>query len=333
MCQNNKYMVCTRCLTYNHAAYIEDALRGFALQEVSFPVVYCVIDDASTDGGADIIRKWAIDNLDLEEIGVAHREQLSYGELIVAKQKNNSYALFVILLLNKNHHQTKTLKLPYVANWLNDSKYLAICEGDDYWVASDKLQKQVNFLEKNPDYGMCFGNIVQIVNGKQVDCNSSKQKYEDIRNLILHNGISNLTTMVKRELYQNYKATIVPNNKNWKMGDYPMWLWVVLESKVHYIDEVFGAYRVLKESASHSQDYKKRLSFIESARDIRLFFAKKYLMGEELINSINDVYYREKAILVKGKDRVAYREALRNISDRTFKERIKYILSGFYFVK
>lgn len=157
-----RYIVTIECMTYNHSLYIVDALKGFEIQQVDFPVVYVIVDDASTDGEPEILRLWAEKNLELSENGVACRCRMPYGELIYARHKNNENAFYAILLLDENHYQTGRvkLKLDYVAEWTSKSKYIAICEGDDYWIDPLKLQKQVDFMEAHPDYSMCFHNAV-----------------------------------------------------------------------------------------------------------------------------------------------------------------------------
>lgn len=151
-------MVCTRCMTYNHASYIEDALKGFCLQETSFPVVYIVVDDASKDGEPDVLRKWASENL------VCNKDLLwkktLYGEIAEAPLIGNSLVSFVILLLSENHYQTGRgqQRLDYIKEWMNNSRYIALCEGDDYWIDSMKLQKQCDFLNSHLDYSLCFHN-------------------------------------------------------------------------------------------------------------------------------------------------------------------------------
>lgn len=118
------YMVLIRCYTYNHEKYIEDALKGFVMQKTNFPFVAIIVDDASTDRTADIIRKY----------------EKEYPDIIKG------------IYLKENHYSQKKKKITYVLPWRNRCKYEAFCEGDDYWTHSYKLQLQVDFLESNPDY-------------------------------------------------------------------------------------------------------------------------------------------------------------------------------------
>ena len=122
------YMVVVHCSTYNHGKYIEDALKGFVMQQTNFPFCAIVIDDGSTDDAPAIIRQYA--------------EQ--YPDIIKP------------ILLGENHMQHGKSRNPYFDEWHNVAKYIAMCEGDDYWTDPLKLQKQVDFLEEHEDVGLCY---------------------------------------------------------------------------------------------------------------------------------------------------------------------------------
>ena len=149
----NNIIVTTQCMTYNQVSYIEDTLRGFAIQKTTFPALFIIVDDASTDGESDLLRNWANSNLNpsLEWI------DKPYGQLVEAQFNSNPLLTFVILLLNENHYQTgrNLIKNSYITEWTEKARYGAICEGDDYWIDPLKLQKQVDFMESHPEYSMC----------------------------------------------------------------------------------------------------------------------------------------------------------------------------------
>lgn len=118
-------MVSVIMLTYNHEKFIVQAIEGVLMQQTSFPVTLYLADDASIDNTSAICSEYA----------------LKFPDKIVH-------------LLNENN---KGSRLNYI-NALKrcSSKYIANCEGDDYWTDPNKLQKQVNFLEANPDYSICW---------------------------------------------------------------------------------------------------------------------------------------------------------------------------------
>ena len=148
--RNYKYTVCTQCMTFNHKSFIEETLRGFAMQQTTFPVVTVVTDDASTDGEQELLRTWAADNLDLTAADACERDT-DYAHIVSAPLKENPLHTFVFLFLIENHYSRKKSKQPYLAEWMNSAKYYAFCEGDDYWTEPLKLQRQVDLLESNPD--------------------------------------------------------------------------------------------------------------------------------------------------------------------------------------
>lgn len=117
------------CNTYNHELYIRDALDSFLSQKTNFPFEILVFDDASTDKTANIIRSY-------EE---------KYPDIIKpVYQTVNQYSLG--LMPGKQNRERAT------------GKYIAICEGDDYWCDCNKLQKQVDYMESHPDCTFCFTN-------------------------------------------------------------------------------------------------------------------------------------------------------------------------------
>ena len=145
------YMVCTRCTTFNHYAYIEDTMNGFCMQKTDFPFVCIITDDASTDGEQEVIKKYFEANFSLLETEETNDYVLNFGQHII-----NGNCYFAVLYLRYNHFSIKKDKAPYFTCWENKSKYLALCEGDDYWTDENKLKKQVDFLENHKEYSMVF---------------------------------------------------------------------------------------------------------------------------------------------------------------------------------
>ena len=115
-------------ITYNHAPYIRQCLDGFLMQETNFKYEIIIHDDASTDGTTEIIKEYAEKYPDLITPIFQSENQYSKG-------LRGFYARFVFPRAK--------------------GKYIALCEGDDYWTDPLKLQKQVDFLEANPEYVMC----------------------------------------------------------------------------------------------------------------------------------------------------------------------------------
>jgi len=124
-------LVSINTLTYNHAPYIRQCLDGIMMQKTTFSFELLIHDDASTDGTADIIREYE------------------------ARYPN------IIKPIYQTENQFSTKGAVYVERDLQlaraKGKYIAMCEGDDYWIDPLKLQKQVDFLESHPDYSICGG--------------------------------------------------------------------------------------------------------------------------------------------------------------------------------
>lgn len=147
-----KYMVCTRCNTFNQATYIIDAMNGFTMQETTFPVVTVIVDDASTDGEQEVIRQYLNDYFHEPY----RTEETEYADILCAHHKTNSNCQFVVFFLKYNHYSIRKSKKNYLTEWLDNAKYHALCEGDDYWIYKDKLERQVAYLEAHPDCTLCY---------------------------------------------------------------------------------------------------------------------------------------------------------------------------------
>ena len=149
-----QFKVSVRCLTYNQAPYILDTLDGFAMQQTTFPFVCTIVDDYSSDGEQEAIQRYIEQNFDLSDANIAYQRETEYAHITFARHKTNLNCFFAILYLKYNHYSLKRNKLSYLAEWLDDVDYAALCEGDDYWIDPSKLQKQVDYLDAHPDCGL-----------------------------------------------------------------------------------------------------------------------------------------------------------------------------------
>ena len=150
-----KFKVTVSCMTYNQSKYITDAMNGFTMQQTSFPFVCTIVDDASTDGEQEVIRKYVEDNFDFSEGSVAYHKETDYAHITYAQHKTNKNCYFAVLYLKENHYSQKKDKSPYLKEWRDGVEYMALCEGDDYWLLSDKLQKQYEMMERYPRMTLC----------------------------------------------------------------------------------------------------------------------------------------------------------------------------------
>jgi glycosyltransferase involved in cell wall biosynthesis len=119
------------CSAYNHAKFITETINGFLNQDTDFPYEIIIHDDASTDETQDIIREYAENYPEIIKFIFQTENQFSRG-------RKSIVTLF---------GEAK-------------GKYIAFCEGDDYWVDPQKVAKQISFLETNPDYAICYTNSI-----------------------------------------------------------------------------------------------------------------------------------------------------------------------------
>lgn len=274
------YKVHVVCMTYNHSKFIRDALDGFCKQETDFPFICSIVDDASTDGQQSLIKKFVTDNFDIDSITVKESE---YAHIIFAHHKINKYCYFAVLFLKYNHYgnaKLRALKESYLDDWRRKCTYEAVCEGDDYWIDNKKLQLQYETLEANPEYGMCYslakircGNNFTGISGTS-DCTFD--------GLLKYSNFPTLTRFYKLSLYNSYMDDIYKYSEEWQMGDYPFSFYCILMSKVFFWDELTGVYRVLENSASHSNDIDYLIKFYESSDKVRTFFIENYIKDSTL---------------------------------------------------
>lgn len=279
MRDNFKYKVATRCFTYNHASYIKDALSGFVSQIADEPLLFVIVDDASTDGEQDILRNWAKENLLLENNTSSYGERLPYGELIFAPYKGNVNLLFVVLLLFENHYQTgkEILKYEYISDWLKSAQYNALCEGDDYWTDPLKLQKECNYLDNNPDKSLVY-----------TDCNVFFHDQNRLVNDAFKSGYFKKTTNYKDFFLEGKYLT--PCSWVYKLKEYeeieiPEFATdgtlckafiMLVNDKVGFIEDTTCTYRIIHSGASHNSDLKVRYNYLKGVFETEKKFLKEY---------------------------------------------------------
>lgn len=276
---NLSYKVGVRCFTYNQAQYITDTLNGFVMQQTSFPFITMVVDDASTDGEQEVIASYVEENFDTKNQDIAYQEEADYAHITFAQHKTNKNCYIVVLYLKENHYQKgkNRKKLEYLAQWHDNVKYTALCEGDDYWIDPHKLQKQFDFLEANPDYSMVCTCAQQYIQAEEkLGSIIGYSEAFDLQHLLYGNPICTLTTMMRYDALNNYVKDIQPHTHNWRMGDLPIWLYFAATGKIGFIPDITSIYRVLTESASHSSDYNTTIAFFRSSIDVNLYFTKRY---------------------------------------------------------
>ncbi|MEG1556452.1 MAG: glycosyltransferase [Bacteroidales bacterium] len=210
------------CTAYNHEPYIRQCLEGFAMQKTNFPIEVLISDDASTDKTADIIREY----------------EAKYPEMFVTfYHKENLYSQGIGFFSEELCSNAQ-------------GKYIALCEGDDYWTDPLKLQKQVNFMEKNQEFSICFHPVKVIFNyhnrKSYIYPSSSQRFFKSILSaddLIWRNFIQT-NSVLYRSRYDEKGISILKNIPlSMLPGDYYIHLLFAKYGKIGFINDVMAVYR------------------------------------------------------------------------------------------
>lgn len=212
---NDDIKVTVYCLTYNHEEYIKDTLEGFISQKTSFRYQVIIHDDASTDGTQRIIKKYC----------------QSYPHLLIPiLQTENQYS--------KNVQIFSAFIAPIVKG-----KYITVCEGDDYWCDTEKLQKQFDIMENNPQYIACVHNTLMIncINNKRkVMFPTGGNRILKATDVISAGG----STFHTSSLFYRKEYMYIPENFIIpKSGDYSRAIYLALNGDIFYMSDVMSVYR------------------------------------------------------------------------------------------
>jgi glycosyltransferase involved in cell wall biosynthesis len=255
-----EFIVRIKCMTYNHAPYIEDAMTGFCLQQTKFPFVALIIDDASIDGEAEIIKNYLQSHFLLNEKDGAKRWETEDAYFVFARNKENENCYFAVILLKYNFHSIKKSKSPLFNTWLANIKYIAVCEGDDYWTDPKKLQRQVDFLESHPEYSMCF-HAAKVINEEKLPTGFNNKEIENREysaTELFKYWIVPTAAMLYRKEIHSYK--IVGNNRV-LFGDIMIILKCAHMGKVWGMSDRMSVYRINKGSATQSNDTDRNYAY------------------------------------------------------------------------
>ena len=237
-----EYLVSIRCNTFNQASYIEDAMNGFCMQQTNFPFVAVIIDDASTDGEQEVIRKYVDEHFDHSPESGFKEWETEDAFWTFAQHKENKNCYFVAVYLKKNLFGNP--KKNAITKEFLQSKYIALCEGDDYWVDPHKLQKQVDFLEGHEECSMtaCAAYWETIEGKREIHRVSDRPRNLTTDEVILGGG-GYLTTC---SLVANRKKLFdsIPQwRKMANVGDFPLQIHATLVGELHFIPDVMCVYR------------------------------------------------------------------------------------------
>lgn len=259
--KNSGIMVSVVCDVYNHEPYLRQCLDGFVIQKTNFKIEVLVHDDASTDKSAEIIMEYTNKYPDIFKPILQQENQYSRGVGI-----------------------WKTYQFPRVAG-----KYVAICEGDDYWTDPLKLQKQVDFLESHPDFDMVRTDSNVYYQDTNITINSVFEKKlfpncEDtfVDYVVRPAWLATCSWLIRSPLgdYDN-----LPNDCF--KGDLALMIYIAKRSKVKYLPEVTTVYRVLRNSASHFSDSADNIRFWKSQVNTRCYYSCYLSLFDKIVLTKN----------------------------------------------
>ena len=294
-------LVSISCITYNHAKYIRDALEGFLMQKTSFPIEILIHDDASTDGTTEIVREYEEKHPDI-----------------------------IKPLYETENQWSKGIRGSAVFNFPRAlGKYIAICEGDDYWIDPLKLQKQVDFLEQNDEYGLIF-----------TDVDIYYQKLNIFERSVFHNNFFPVILTFREHLINSgflapctwlCRKQYVPIEGNRYFDHtFPWMLDVLANSKIKYLDEVTTVYRLINESASHSKSIRKRYLFSKGVFQTQKDYLEKYNQPNELKKLISCKEYSmllPSAIALNDKELISEASDFFKLNISSLKEKLLILFS------
>ena len=243
------FTVYINCKTFNQSRFIQDTLNGFVAQHTTFPFLAIIIDDASTDGEQGIIETYISNSFGQGEGAFIHKWETEDARWLYARHSENVNAYFLAVLLKKNLFRSAK-KGQLVAEW-RSAKYVAMCEGDDYWIDPLKLQKQVDFLESNPDFSLCFTNCLVTDGKRTVKGNSYIWDTYTTKEMLLHNSLG----VKKRRdhiVTPGHTSTVVYRRTPFPwptclskcfIGDEPWFIWLSTFGKAKFLNEVTSTYR------------------------------------------------------------------------------------------
>jgi len=298
-----KPLVTILCISYNQEKYIRQTLEGFLMQEVNFDYEIIVHDDASNDGTQAIIEVFA-------------NEHPEIFRLIL--EKENRYSKTGVQFLNDMYKMAR-------------GKYIAVCEGDDYWSDSKKLQTQVDFLEKNKDYSIVFHPVrIFFENGEVEDSFFPDFKTGfTVKRLLQGNFIQTNSVMYRarsKNEYAQLATDVMP-------VDWFMHLYHAQFGKIGFIDKVMSAYRrheggLWWKSAQPNPEFLKKVinGHVRLASELLIMYSHPELQAvitrfiKDLVNqtiSLNSYDNQIVEELIKESPDVLSRVFSENLSDYT----------------
>lgn len=288
---DQKPLVSVVSTTYNHEPYIRDCLEGFLMQKTNFPVEVIIHDDASTDHTADIIREYYEKRPDLFHVII---------------ERENQYSQHI------------NISIPLYEQ--AQGKYIALCEGDDYWTDPLKLQKQFDFMESHPDCSLCFHNVLQKTEGINDSNRLTIPQGETTPKMIYpHWAIPTCSVLLKKQVIPEYIKTRL-RFKGFYCGDIVLFLSASNIGKLWGLKDTMAVYRRLSSGATNRIQNQSILKQLRHHKAIRKAWPK--LENESRMISTYWIYF----CIIKRKGQRTKKRFKLLIS-----QKLKYHLGAYFF--
>ena len=230
--------------TYNHEKFISQAIESVLCQRTTFGVEVVIGEDCSTDNTLAICRQY--------------EAQYPDRVRIIASEHN--------IGMHANYRRTIEACR---------GKYIAMCDGDDWFTDENKLQIQVEQLE-NSGAAMCYTRSERRGEDGSSAIYPEGRLHSSIGDMLILNTAENCTTLALKSKILDYYNEVKPETKGWLTDDLPMWLWFAATQKIVAIDRATAVHRVLATSVSHSVQWQKQLDFCYSLDSIMLWYDAHY---------------------------------------------------------
>ncbi len=290
-------MVSIWCITYNHEPYIRQCLEGFVMQETNFRFEAIVHDDASTDNTAAIIREYVE----------------RYPDIIKP------------IFETENQYSKDNAFLQKIMGNVCKGKYIAYCEGDDYWTDPYKLQKQVDFLENNSEYILVHSDFAAFNNSKNIFIHHAARKYKiyngDVFEHLFEKCFIRTPTVLHRNIPKEIPIQCEPEDMF--KGDLYLFYWLSKKGKFYFLDEEMAVYRVLENSASHFTSEEARYIAFEKGRKLDYFIADYYGVDSVIKEKLDAKWF---VINLKSCVRTGNCDYLQKLSSPNDFVQLKYVI-------
>jgi glycosyltransferase involved in cell wall biosynthesis len=241
-------MVSVVMITYGHEQYIKQAIEGVLIQQCDFAVELIIANDCSPDNTDNVVDQF------------------------MENHPNSNWIKYT------RHNSNKGMILNFIwALEQANGKYIALCEGDDYWTDALKLQKQVDFLEVNPKSSMCFTSVKKYYQNKNIYSKwhlELKQKEYSAKEIIYNLLVPTCSAVFRNEENCNYDKLF--NNKNFIFPDMILWLFLLGKGSVFCLPFESAVYRRNESSVTADMPLDLQLRLLKQHEEIAISFNDKY---------------------------------------------------------